>query len=97
MSFRDKKSIKLGEAISKFLRSEGLETPLNQTRAVTEFQAIVGNLSRHIEQTYIKGQTLHVHVSSAVVRQELHTDKELLINQLREKVGANVVVDIIFH
>lgn len=92
-----KKPIKLGDAIIKFLRNEGLESPLNQTRAVSEFQEIVGHLSRYIEQTYIKGQTLHVHVSSAVVRQELHINKEQLIAQLRDRVGDNVVVDIIFH
>ena len=45
---------------------------------------------------YIKNQTLYVQLSSSVLRQELMMGRELLVRSLNEKVGSQVIVNIVF-
>ena len=88
----------LGDVIRRFLRQQGLESPLNEFRLVDAWKDVVGNaIARYTTNIYIKNQTLHVHLSSSVVKQELLMSRAVLIKNLNEKVGATVIYDIVFH
>lgn len=88
---------KLGDVIMQLLRQEGLETPLNLYRLIESWKDVVGPvIFRHTTNIYIKNQTLYVQLSSSVIRQELQMGRELLIKNLNSRVGAQVIVDIIF-
>ena len=54
-------------------------------------------MARYTSNLYIKNQTLHVHLTSAVLRQELMMARELLVKNLNRQVGAQVIIDIHFH
>ena len=87
-----------GEVIRFFLRQQGLESPLNEYRLVPAWGDVVGPaMARYTSNLYIKNQTLHVHLTSAVLRQELMMARELLVKNLNRQVGAQVIVDIHFH
>lgn len=88
---------KLGNLILKLLREEGLETPLNQHRLIESWKDVVGEvIYNYTTNIYIKNQTLYVHLSSSVIRQELQMGREMLVRNLNAKVGSQVIVDIIF-
>ena len=88
----------IGDVIRFFLRQQGLESPLNEYRLVQAWGDVVGPaMSRYTSNLYIKNQTLHVHLTSAVLRQELMMASELLVKNLNQQVGAQVIVDIQFH
>ena len=88
----------IGDVIRFFLRQQGLESPLNEYRLVQAWGDVVGPaMSRYTSNLYIKNQTLHVHLTSAVLRQELMMARELLVKNLNQLVGAQVIVDIQFH
>ena len=88
----------IGDAIRKFLRQSGLESPLNEFRLVDAWRDVVGpTISKYTLNLYIRNQTLFVHLSSSVLRQELQMQREMLVNHLNQKVGANVIVDIVFR
>lgn len=88
----------IGDVIRFFLRQQGLESPLNEYRLVQAWGDVVGPaMSRYTSNLYIKNQTLHVHLTSAVLRQELMMARELLVKNLNQQVGAQVIVDIQFH
>ena len=88
----------IGDVIRFFLRQQGLESPLNEYRLVQAWGDVVGPaMARYTSTLYIKNQTLHVHLTSAVLRQELMMARELLVKNLNRQVGAQVIVDIHFH
>ncbi len=88
----------VGDVIRKFLRQSGLESPLNEFRLVDAWRDVVGpTISKYTLNLYIRNQTLFVHLSSSVLRQELQMQREMLVNHLNQKVGASVIVDIIFR
>ena len=88
----------IGDAIRKFLRQSGLESPLNEFRLVDAWRDVVGpTISKYTLNLYIRNQTLFVHLSSSVLRQELQMQREMLVNHLNQQVGASVIVDIVFR
>ena len=88
----------IGEMIRKFFRQTGLETPLNEYRLVQAWKEVVGPvITRYTSNLYIKNQILYVHLTSSVLRQELMMGRDLLVRNLNEQVGAQVIVNIIFR
>lgn len=87
----------LGDVIRRYLRQEGLETPLNEYRLVDAWKDVVGpSITRYTTNLYIRRQVLYVHLSSSVVRQELRMAREMLVRNLNAQVGSQVIVDIVF-
>ena len=88
----------IGDVIRYFLRQQGLESPLNEYRLVQAWDDMVGPvIARYTDNLYIKNQTLYVHLTSAVLRQELMMARELLIKNLNRAVGTQVIVNIVFR
>ena len=88
----------IGEMIRKFFRQSGLESPLNEYRLVQAWREVVGPaISRYTSNLYIKNQILYVHLTSSVLRQELMMGRDILVRNLNAKVGAQVIVNIIFR
>ena len=88
----------IGEMIRRFFRQNGLESPLNEYRLVQAWKDVVGPvISKYTSNLYIKNQILYVHLTSSVLRQELMMGREILVRNLNERVGAQVIVNIIFR
>ncbi|MBU3856341.1 DUF721 domain-containing protein [Bacteroides gallinaceum] len=88
----------LGDIIRRYLRLEGLETPLNEYRLVDAWKDVVGPaVTRYTTNLYIRNQVLYVHLASSVVRQELMMAREMLVRNLNAQVGSQVIVDIVFR
>lgn len=88
----------LGDVLRRFLRQEGLETPLNEYRLVDAWKDVVGpTITRYTTNLYIRNQVLYVHLSSSVVRQELLMARSMLVRNLNVRVGSQVIVDIVFR
>lgn len=87
----------IGGVLRQFLRQMGLETPLNEYRLIDSWKDVAGPvISRHTTNLYIKNQTLYVHLSSSVIRQELQMHRAELVGKLNGKVGSQVIANIIF-
>ena len=88
----------IGDMIRKFFRQNGLESPLNEYRLVQAWKDVVGPaIMRYTSNLYIKNQVLYVHLTSSVLRQELMMGRELLVRNLNQQVGTQVIVNIIFR
>ena len=88
----------IGEMILKFFRQNGLESPLNEYRLVQAWRDVVGPaITKYTSNLYIKNQILYVHLTSSVLRQELMMGRDILVRNLNAKVGAQVIVNIIFR
>lgn len=88
----------IGLLIRQFLRQNGMESPLNEYRLVQMWQEVVGEaITKYTSNLYIRNQILYVHLTSSVLRQELMMGRDLLVRKLNEKVGSQVIVNIIFR
>lgn len=88
----------IGTLLRKFMREEGLETPLNEKRLIDSWKEVLGpTIASYTQDLYIRNQILYVHLTSAVLRQELMMERELLVKSLNRHVGAAVIVNIIFR
>ncbi len=80
------------------MREEGLETPLNEKRLIDAWKEVLGPaIASYTTDLFIKNQILYVHLTSAVLREELMMGRELLVKNLNRYVGATVIVNIIFR
>lgn len=88
----------IGDMIRRFFRQNGLESPLNEYRLMHAWNDVVGPvISRYTTNLYIKNQILYVHLSSSVLREELMMGRDMLVRNLNQQVGAQVIVNIIFR
>lgn len=88
----------IGDMIRRFFRQNGLESPLNEYRLVHAWNDVVGPvISRYTTNLYIKNQILYVHLSSSVLREELMMGRDMLVRNLNQQVGVQVIVNIIFR
>ena len=91
-------ALPIGDMIRRFLREEGLESPLNEYRLIQAWETVLGKaIVRYTGQMYIKNQTLYVHLTSPALRQNLQMSRQSLVKRLNEAVGAQVIADIVFH
>ena len=86
----------VGMLIRKFLRQEGLETPLNEKRLIDSWSEVMGSsIASMSKALYIKNQVLYVEVTSTPLRQQLMMGRQQLVNRLNQQVGAQVITNII--
>lgn len=88
----------IGQLIRTYLRQESLESPLNEYRLVNAWPEVVGpTIAKYTDGLFVRNQTLYVHLTSAVLRQELMMGRDLLVRNLNRHVGAQVITNIVFR
>lgn len=95
---RRNKSEMFGDLLRQFLRSEGLETPLNERRIVSAWPQVIGEgISYYTGNIFVKNQTLYVQLKSPSLKSNLMMNRAQLVRQLNEAVGAQVITQIVFY
>ncbi len=95
---KKKEAEELGALVRRFLRQEGLETPLNEYRAVAVWPEVAGSVvARATSGVTLRNSTLYVKVAKPALRQELMMRRTGLARSINERVGAQVVLRIVFH
>ena len=93
---RRSKTISLAEAMKDYIKEINLEGKLNEVNLINSWEETVGKaIASRTSKLYIKDQVLYVYLNSSVVRSELLMLREALKEKLNEKVGSEVIKDII--
>jgi predicted nucleic acid-binding Zn ribbon protein len=93
---RRSKTISLAEAIQDYIKEMHLERKLNEIGLINSWEETVGKaIASRTTRIFIKDQVLYVHLNSSVVRNELLMLRQSLMDKLNEKIGAEVIKDII--
>ena len=88
----------ISNLLQRYLREAGLESPLDEYRLIQSWEAVLGQgIARYTGRMFIKNQTLHVHLTSTALRQDLQMARKSLVHRLNEAVGAQVIADIVFY
>ena len=95
---RRKEAQPLSSILKELLKTQRLDTKLNEVRLIDSWEKILGaNIAAYTKGKYIKNKVLFVHVTSSVLRSELMMSRQRLIDLLNESVGEKVITDIVFR
>lgn len=90
-----RKSEALAAVLQRWLREEGLETPLAQHRVMQSWSEVVGPEAAAVTTSLsIRNQTLYARVSSPVLRNELMLQRSALAYALNQSVGTQVIAEV---
>lgn len=88
----------LGLLIRQFLREEGLESPLNEYRAVSSWNELMGDVvARYTASVNLRNGTLFVSLRNPALRQNLLMQRTNIMQKINDHVGAQVVQNIVFR
>lgn len=88
----------LGLLIRQFLREEGLESPLNEYRAVSSWNKLMGDVvARYTASVNLRNGTLFVSLRNPALRQNLLMQRTDIMQKINDHVGAQVVQNIVFR
>ena len=87
----------LKKAIEEAIDGAGIKSALNQEAAVVLWGSVVGEtVSSVTKAERVESGVLIVKVETAVWRQELHMQKEEIINKVNKKIGTRAIREIRF-
>lgn len=94
---RKKDVEKISDVVSAILRMQGLETPLNEARAVNAWSEVVGErVANATGNVRIYNQVLFVEVPSSALRNNLFMQRKQLVKKINALAKSDVVTDIMF-
>ncbi len=95
---RRNKAESIGQIIRQYLRQEGLETPLNETRMAAAWPQVMGEaIARYTGDVFVRNQVLYVQLKSPALKANLMMGREALVQKLNDFVGAQVIRSIVFR
>jgi len=94
---RKKNTELLSDVIRQVLREHHLDRPLNEKRLIESWSLVLGtNIMQYTSELVVKNRILYVTLTSSVLRHDLFMSREEIKKSLNDKVGVEVIVDIIF-
>jgi hypothetical protein len=98
MSKRHNDHIKISDALKEFVKSNKLQTGLDKVTVKDVWRDIMGNgVSSYTTNVILKKDTLHVKLSSSVLREELSYGKEKIIKLLNEGLGKELIKNLVLR
>jgi predicted nucleic acid-binding Zn ribbon protein len=95
---RRKKTISLGEALKEYRSDMNIDRRLKEVSLMNSWVDIAGKaIARRTSRVYLKDGKLFIHITSAVVRNELAMAKDSLRERLNEEAGEELVKEIILR
>ncbi len=91
-----KETLSLGDVLRKFIKEQHLDIKINETKVLTAVDEVFGkHLSSYITKKSIYQKTLFISVNSSIVRNEMMMMRQQMVKLLNDKVGEDVIKDII--
>lgn len=84
--------------IQRFIAESGTESAFSRAKACYLWPEIVGpGVNRHTVRRWVDGDTLHVVISSASLKNELMFLRSALAARINEAAGSDVINNIMIH
>lgn len=82
----------LGDALKSFLQGSKLQKGIDQVDLAAAWNEVLGpGVASYTESVRLQGATLHVSLTSSVLREELSLGRSKIIEMLNTHVGREVV------
>ena len=88
----------IGDVLKQFIEKNKLQPGMDKIDVQEAWKSLMGNgVNTYTKEVVLKGSTLHVSLTSAVLRQELSYGKEKIIKMINEEIGKEVITDVILR
>lgn len=98
MAKRTSNENSISEVLQHFIQKNKLESGLDKVDVEKAWKDIMGNgVNSYTQDVILKGTTLYVKLTSAVLRDELGYGKQKIIAMLNEELRKDIVTDLILR
>jgi len=88
----------IGDVLKAFIETNKLQTGMDKIDVQAAWKALMGNgVNSYTKEVVLKGSTLYVSLTSAVLREELSYGKTKIITMINEELRKEVVTEIILR
>jgi predicted nucleic acid-binding Zn ribbon protein len=89
----------LGDAIRHYLgEKQTFNRKLLENRVINSWSELMGHtVASYTSQVEIRRQKLYVTLTSSVLRHNLMLSRQEIIQKINEKIGSEVITDIVFR
>jgi len=95
---RKSQTQKLSDVISECLRELQIDRKLKEVSIVSQWEELMGRtVAVRTDRIYIRNRILYIHVTSAVLKNELLMMRQQIINKLNENAGEKLVESMVIR
>lgn len=88
----------IAAVLKEFIEVNKLEQGMNSIDVALAWKGLMGNgVNTYTQSVVLKGSTLYVQLSSAVLREELSYGKQKIIAMINEELNKEVVKELILR
>ena len=89
---------KLSDLLKDFVKDNHLEKGLDKVNVRDAWEQLMGSgVNNYTTDVQLKGNTLHVQLTSSVLREELSYGKDKIISMLNEALGKELINKIVLR
>jgi hypothetical protein len=88
----------IGDVLKAFIETNKLQNGMDKIDVQEAWKSLMGNgVNSYTKEVVLKGSTLYVSLTSAVLREELSYGKTKIITMINEELRKEVVTEIILR
>jgi hypothetical protein len=88
----------IGDVLKAIISNNKLQPGIDQVSVKDAWKTLMGNgVNTYTRAVALKGSTLYVELTSAVLREELSYGKDKIIKMINEELGREVVKEVVLR
>jgi len=88
----------IGDVLKEFIEKNKLQDGMDKIDVEEAWKSLMGNgVISYTKEVVLKGTTLYVSLTSAVLREELSYGKQKIIKMINEELHKEVIKDVILR
>ena len=88
----------IGDVLKEIIQVNKLQPVIDQVAVKEAWKSLMGNgVNTYTRNVVLKGSTLYVELTSAVLREELSYGKEKIVKMINEELRRDVVKEVVLR
>ncbi|MFY8065893.1 MAG: DUF721 domain-containing protein [Flavobacterium sp.] len=88
----------IGDVLKEFIEKNKLQAGMDKIDVVAAWKSLMGNgVNSYTKEVVLKGTTLYVSLTSAVLREELSYGKQKIIKMINDELRKEVIKEVILR
>jgi hypothetical protein len=88
----------IGDVLKEFIEKNKLQAGMDKINVEEAWKSLMGNgVNSYTKEVVLKGTTLYVSLTSAVLREELSYGKQKIIKMINEELRKEVIKEVILR
>lgn len=98
MSKRNNEHLNMKDLLKEFVDENKLQGGLDKVKVEEAWQELMGKgVNSYTQKVNLQGETLHVLLSSSVLREELSYGKEKIIKMMNDHLGKELIKKLVLR